>query len=104
MCSPISTISIFSGCIFGTTLLVDLAKLLTLCRGLTKWSKISESITGQRSVDFEHLDAKIARRLKKIINGDFKRRVFMEAQHEKRFSLLSADYLDDFQVPQVLRH
>ena len=41
--------------------------------------KISESITGQSSVDFEHLDAKIARRPKKIINGDFKRRVFMEA-------------------------
>ena len=41
--------------------------------------KISESNTGQSSVDFEHLDAKIARRLKKVIDGDFKRRVFIEA-------------------------
>ena len=50
--------------------------------------KISESISGQSSVDFEHLDAKIARRLKKIINGDFKRRVFIEAQQEKKFLTL----------------
>ena len=40
--------------------------------------RTSEWIAGHRSRDFECLDAKVAGGLKKIINGDFKRRIFTE--------------------------
>ena len=43
--------------------------------------KISKPIPGQSSGDFEYFDAKVARGLKKVINGDFKRRVFTDEEH-----------------------
>ena len=41
---------------------------------------ISHTITGKNVGDFEFLDAKVASRLKKIVNGDFKRSVFTDEE------------------------
>ena len=45
--------------------------------------------TGKNVGDFEFLDAKVASRLKKIVNGDFKRSVFETALKEIGFHYFS---------------